>query len=137
MSNILITVSPLESDRWVRSCVATQSHLFLANRENERAIHLQGMNRSPTDGTEANEVDAVPAKVSAPIITPRVEQANLIPGFGIKPLLSRGLSKRTRHTGPCQVVQNRFTFGGKGSHVIHMKSRLLAELGQASSPPFR
>ena len=58
-------------------------HLFLANPENERTVHLQGANRGPPGCGQPEQFNSDPAEVIMPAVTTRVEQRHLLAGRGV------------------------------------------------------
>jgi hypothetical protein len=76
--------------------VATPCNFLLSDGEDHRAVHRQFGYRSPTGRGERYEPFALPSEVLRPGLRSRVEQRNVLPGFGIGGSLFCPLPQRTR-----------------------------------------
>ena len=101
---------------------------FLADGEDQRAVHRQRGDGGSTGWRERHDALGVPPEVFPPGVRPRVEQRHLFAGVGIDGRLLRPLPQRTRNAGEGEVVERGGAAGGARHDVIDVKRRLLTSL---------
>ena len=101
--------------------MAVANDFFLANRESERAVHTQSGHRGTTRRGEAKQKNAIPAEMTPPYFTARVEQRQRFSGFWVRCLLARPFAQRTRDAGQREVFQRCRAPGSDRNNMVHVE----------------
>lgn len=112
--------------------MAPDARLFLSNRNYERSVHRERLNRRTSCWRPSDHGFAVPAKVFVPALRAGIEDGSEGTAHRVLGFSSGGLSERARDTSQCQVLGCSLTAAGGGPDVVDVKRRDLTALAKGA-----
>jgi hypothetical protein len=112
--------------------MTTARAFFLADCDDQEAIHFQQFSRGSPCWRDAADALAVPCKMIAPALAAWMKERDLGARGGIGCTESSRLSQGTRNAGQRQVSEFRCAATDHGMNMIDMKSGFLTRLRQTA-----
>jgi hypothetical protein len=107
-----------------------ERRLLFPDSEDQRSVHLQSRDRSPSGGCQPNKGDTIPAEVLSPVVASGIEEGRVPAALRISRRLSGRLSERARHAREREVF-NLCLAGCRDRHdMVDMEGRFLTFLRQ-------
>src|SRR6266508_2669162 len=122
-------------DRLVRdmkSVTSAKRNFLFANREDQRPVQIESLDRRATSRGQSDEPHSVPKEMCRPQISSWVKKRNLDIRIWIDGTLTRAFAQRARNTGQRQIINHAFTARRNWHDVIDMEGCLLSYLRQAA-----
>ena len=105
---------------------------FLSDRLRDGPVQFQSQNGGASSGAEAYQTHPAPAKMKPPRVAARIEQRRCRARERVGRGLPCALAERTGNAGESQVVESGFAASQNRNHVVGVKGRFLARLGQTA-----